>query len=94
MTAQCVVLRDAFGGLELGRLLSSSLRIGVASAALAGVAYLVWAVLDDALGGGLGAQIFEMATALGAGLVVYVGLLAALRVPELEQIRRLVSRRG
>jgi putative peptidoglycan lipid II flippase len=94
VTAQCVVLRDAFGGLELGRLLSSSLRIGVASAALAGVAYLVWAVLDDALGRGLGAQIFEMAAALGAGLVVYVGVLAALRVPELEQIRRLVSRRG
>jgi putative peptidoglycan lipid II flippase len=94
VTAQCVVLRDALGGLELGRLLSSSLRIGVASAALAGVAYLTWTVLDDALGRGLAAQIFEMAAALGAGLVVYVGVVAALRVPELEQIRRLVTRRG
>jgi putative peptidoglycan lipid II flippase len=94
VTAQCVVLRNALGGLELGRLLSSSLRIGVASAALAGVAYLTWEVLDDVLGRGLGAQIFEMAAALGAGLVVYVGALAALRVPELEQIRRLVTRRG
>jgi putative peptidoglycan lipid II flippase len=89
-----VVLRDALGGLELGRLLSSSLRIGVASAALAGVAYLTWTALDGALGRGLAAQIFEMAAALGAGLVVYVGVVAALRVPELEQIRRLVTRRG
>ena len=94
VTAQCVVLRDALGGLELGRLASSWLRIGVASAVLAGVSYLVWTLLDDALGRGLGAQIFEMAAALGAGLVVYVGVLAALRVPELEQIRRLVTRRG
>jgi putative peptidoglycan lipid II flippase len=94
VTAQCVVLRDALGGLELGRLLSSSLRIGVASAALAGVAYFTWTALDDALGRGLAAQIFEMAAALGAGLVVYVGVVAALRVPELEQIRRLVTRRG
>src|SRR5918994_5064770 len=94
VTAQCVILRDVLGGLELGRLIDSSMRIGAASAALAGVAYLTWTVLDDALGRGLAAQIFEMAAALGAGLAVYVGVVAALRVPELEQIRRLVTRRG
>jgi hypothetical protein len=32
--------------------------------------------------------------ALGAGLGVYVAALAALRVPELEQIARLVRRRS
>ena len=35
VAAQCVILRRELGGLELGRLLFSTLRIGVASAALA-----------------------------------------------------------
>jgi putative peptidoglycan lipid II flippase len=94
VTAQCAVLRGALGGLELRRLASSSLRIGIASAALAGVAYGVWALLDDALGRSTGAQIVEMAAALSAGLAVYVAALAAFRVPELEQIRRLIRRRS
>ena len=94
VVAQSVILRDALDGLELRRLASSSSRIALASAALALTAYLVWSGLDDALGRALGAQIVEMAAALGAGLVVYVGALAALRVPELEQILRLVRRRG
>jgi putative peptidoglycan lipid II flippase len=94
VVAQCVVLREALGGLELGRLASSSVRIGVASAALALTSYLVWSGLDEALGRSLGAQIVEMSVALGAGLAVYVAALAALRVPELEQIRRLITRRS
>ena len=94
VVAQCIVLRDALGGIELGRLLSSSVRIGIGSALLAGVSYGVWSLLDEALGRSIGAQIVEMAAALGAGLAVYVGALAALRVPELEQITRLVRRRS
>jgi putative peptidoglycan lipid II flippase len=94
VAAQCVVLRDALGGIELGRLLSSSARIAIASAFLAGVSFGVWSLLDDALGRSIGAQIVEMAAALGAGLAVYVAALAALRVPELEQIARLVRRRS
>src|SRR5918994_5395203 len=92
--AQSVILRGALDGLELGRLASSPSRMALASAALALTSYLVWSGLDDALGRAVGAQIVEMAAALGAGLVVYVGALAALRVPELEQILRLVRRRG
>jgi putative peptidoglycan lipid II flippase len=92
--AQAVILRAVLGGIELGRLASSTARIALASAALALVSYLVWSGLDDALGRALGAQIVEMATALGAGLVVYVAVLVALRVPELDQIRRLVRRGG
>jgi putative peptidoglycan lipid II flippase len=92
--AQAVILRAVLGGIELRRLASSTARIALASAALALVSYLVWSGLDDALGRALGAQIVEMATALGAGLVVYVAVIAALRVPELDQIRRLVRRGG
>jgi putative peptidoglycan lipid II flippase len=94
VVAQSVILRDTLDGLELGRLASSASRMALASAALALTAYLVWSGLDDALGRALGAQIVEIAAALGAGLVVYVSALAALRVPELEQIVRLVRRRG
>jgi putative peptidoglycan lipid II flippase len=94
VVAQSVILRGALDGLELRRLASSASRMALASAALALTSYLVWSGLDDALGRAVGAQIVEMAAALGAGLVVYVGALAAMRVPELEQIRRLVLRRG
>jgi putative peptidoglycan lipid II flippase len=94
VVAQSVILRGALDGLELRRLASSASRMALASAALALTSYLVWSGLDDALGRAVGAQIVEMAAALGAGLVVYVGALAAMRVPELEQIRRLVRRRG
>jgi len=93
--AQCVVLRDTLGGLELGKLVSSCSRIALASAALAGTAYFVWSTLDDALGRSLAAQIASMTWGLSSGLVVYAVALTALGVPELEQIRRLMrGRRG
>jgi putative peptidoglycan lipid II flippase len=91
--AQGVVLRDAIGGLELARLISSSVRIAAAAAALAGVAYGVWWALDDVLGQGLGGQIVSVGAALTAGTVVYAAVLFVLRVPEAEQIRRLVRDR-
>jgi putative peptidoglycan lipid II flippase len=94
VAAQCVILRRELGGLELGRLLFSTLRIGVASAALAGVALGIWTVLDEELGRSLGAQIASLGTALTAGLVIYLALARALRVPELDQITRLIRRRG
>jgi putative peptidoglycan lipid II flippase len=94
VAAQCVILRRELGGLELGRLLFSTLRIGIASAALAGVALGIWTVLDEELGRSLGAQIASLGTALTAGLVIYLALARALRVPELDQITRLVRRRG
>jgi putative peptidoglycan lipid II flippase len=95
VVAQGVVLRGVIGGLELPRLISSSVRISVAAAALAGVAYGVWFVLDEALGEGLGGQIVSIGAGLIAGAAVYAAVLIALRVPEAEQIRRLVrDRRG
>jgi putative peptidoglycan lipid II flippase len=91
--AQCVVLRRELGGLELGRLADSGLRIGVGAAALAGVSYLVWELLDSALGRSLGAQAISLSTGLAAGAAVYLAVVRALRVPELEQILRLLRRR-
>ena len=48
VVVQCVILRRELGGLELGRLALSTVRIAIASAALAAVSYAVWDVLDSA----------------------------------------------
>jgi putative peptidoglycan lipid II flippase len=94
VAAQCVVLRGQLGGLELRRLLDSGIRIALASAALAAVSFAVWDVLDHALGRSLGGQTVSLMSALGAGGLVYLAVVRILRVPELEQIMRLLRRRS
>jgi putative peptidoglycan lipid II flippase len=93
VVAQAVILRREFGGLELGRLFSTASRIAIASAALAGVGWLVWDLLDETLGRGLLGQIVSLGVGLAAGGVVYVAAAKLLRVAELEQITRLLRRR-
>jgi putative peptidoglycan lipid II flippase len=92
--AQAVILRREFGGLELTRLFSTAFRITAASAALAGVSWLVWDLLDAALGRGLFAQIISLGTGLAIGLAVYLAAAKALRIAELEQMTRLLKRRS
>ena len=93
VVAQCVILRRLLGGLELTRLAKATAQIVVASVALAAVSYGIWSVLDDALGRGLGGQVVSLGAALGAGGLVYLGIARLLRIPELEQITRLLPRR-
>jgi putative peptidoglycan lipid II flippase len=93
VVAQALILRRKFGGLEFGRLFSTAARITLAAAALAGVSWLVWDLLDAALGRGLLAQIVSLGVALAAGGAVYAGAAKLLRVAELEQITRLLRRR-
>src|SRR6476661_3440701 len=83
VVAQAVILRREFGGLELRRLFSTAIRITVASVALAGVGWLVWDVLDQALGRGLVGQIVSLGTGLAAGGIVYVAVAKLLQVAEL-----------
>jgi putative peptidoglycan lipid II flippase len=90
---QAEILRRILGGLELGHLFDTGLRITLAAAALAAVSFGVWAVLDGALGRGLGGQLVSLGTALGVGGFVYVGVARLLRVEELDQVLRLVRRR-
>lgn len=94
VVAQAVILRREFNGLELRRLLSTGIRITIAAAALAGVGWVVWDVLDRALGRGLAGQIVSLGSGLAAGLVVYVAVAKLLRIAELEQMSRLLLRRG
>jgi putative peptidoglycan lipid II flippase len=92
VVAQAIILRREFGGLEMGRLLSTALRISIASAALAGTSYLVWKGLDGVVGRGLAGQIVSLGGGLLVGFGVYLGIARALRIAELEQIMRLLRR--
>jgi len=92
VVAEVVILRRQLDGLELTRLLATAARVVVAAALLAGVSYLVWYGLDDALGRSTIAQIVSLGVALAAGFATYVGAVLALRVPEASQITRLVRR--
>jgi putative peptidoglycan lipid II flippase len=92
VVAEAAVLRGPLGRLELGRLVWTAGRILLASAILAGVSYLVWDLLDEALGRGLGGQIASLGLALLAGAVAYAAAILALRVPEGRQVLRVVRR--
>ncbi len=91
---QAYFLRRELGGrVEGAETLRAVARMLVASLALAVVAYLLWRVLDDALGRSLAAQVVSVGGALVAGIAVYCAAVLALRVPEARQIRELVTAR-
>lgn len=92
VVAQGVILRRLLHGLELGRLLSAAVRITIAAAGLAAIGWIVWDVLDQALGRGLLGQIVSLGVGLGAGGVVYVAIAKLFQVAELEQMSRLLRR--
>jgi putative peptidoglycan lipid II flippase len=92
--AQAVFLRREFGGLEIRRLLLTSAQITIASAALAGASWVVWDLLDQALGRGLAGQIVSLGGGLALGGLAYLAVARLLRIAELDQIMRLVLRRG
>jgi putative peptidoglycan lipid II flippase len=94
MAAQVVILRRELGGLELNRLLAAFVRILIASAVLAGVSYLIWDLLDAELGSDLLGQIISLGVGLTVGGAAYLLAARLLRMPELEQIMRLVRRRA
>jgi putative peptidoglycan lipid II flippase len=94
VVAQGVILRRLLHGLELGRLISAAIRITIAAAGLAAIGWIVWDVLDQALGRGLLGQIVSLGVGLGAGGIVYVAIAKLLQVAELEQMSRLLLRRG
>jgi putative peptidoglycan lipid II flippase len=93
VSAQAIVLRHEFGGLELRRLTQTTIKITIAAAALAAVSFGVWDVLDNALGRGLTGQIVSLGAGLGLGGLTYLAAAKLLRIAELEQIMRLLRRR-
>jgi putative peptidoglycan lipid II flippase len=92
VVAQAVILRRQLHGLDLPRLIDTALRVVAAAALLAGVSYLIWYGLDDALGRSVIAQVISLGVALAAGFATYFAAVLALRVPEANQIVRLLRR--
>jgi putative peptidoglycan lipid II flippase len=92
VVAQAIVLRRKFGGLELRTLFVTAAKITLAAAALAGVSYGVWDLLDSLLGRGLFGQIVSLGVGLGLGGLTYLAAAKLMRIAELEQIMRLLRR--
>jgi putative peptidoglycan lipid II flippase len=92
--AQAHRLSRVLSGLELGRTAAALLGILAASALLGIVAWTTWALLDDLLGRSLLAQIVSVGSACLLGIAVYARALLWLRLPEADDIRRLVLRRA
>jgi len=90
---QMAVLRRNLGGIEGRATLSAVARMLVAGAALAGVGWAVWHVLDQALGRSLAGQIVSLGSGVLAGVIVYAAGVLLLKVPEAGQIQRLVAGR-
>ena len=93
--AQAFFLRRHLGGSIEGRQTAiAAVKILVASAALAAVAWGVWAGLDSLVGdSGALARIVAVVPAVAAGSAVYVVAVQLMRVPEAAQIRRFVTAR-
>jgi putative peptidoglycan lipid II flippase len=72
--------------IDVGELTSSVVRVVLASAVLAAVAYAVWRGLDEALGTSLPAQIVSLAAALAASTAAYLLSCRLLGVRELEAL--------
>jgi putative peptidoglycan lipid II flippase len=64
-----------------------------AGALLAGASYGVWSALDQALGRSLIAQIVSLGAGIAVGIAVYAAAVAAMRLDEVAQIRRLLAGR-
>jgi putative peptidoglycan lipid II flippase len=90
---QAAFLRHRTGGLELPRTIDATLKILVASAIVAVVAYGTWYGLDQALGRSLLAQLISVGGAITLGSAVYAAAVLAMRVPEARQIVDLFAQR-
>ena len=87
-----LLMRRRLGRINFGEIADSVLRIVVASAVLAGVAYGTWSGLDHALGGSFAGQLGSVVIALGVGTVVYLLACRALKVRELGALLALLRR--
>jgi putative peptidoglycan lipid II flippase len=90
--ALLVVLRRRIARVGGAEIASTTTRVVLASAAVAGVSWIVWKPLDSALGRSFPAQAVSLGIALGAAVGVYLVACRLLRVRELETLLSLRSR--
>jgi peptidoglycan biosynthesis protein MviN/MurJ (putative lipid II flippase) len=91
MVGVYVAVLHAQVGLDWKKLLGHALKVGLAALVAGLVASLVTAALPYSRGA-LNAFL-HLVVAGGLGLIVYLGLCAVLRVPELETIRKRILKR-
>ena len=87
-----VLLRRRLGGVDGGAVAATTLKVVVASAVVAAVAWTVWRPLDSALGRSFGAQLVSLGFALAAAVLTYVGCCKLLQVRELGAVLSLRTR--
>jgi putative peptidoglycan lipid II flippase len=92
--AQAWYLRPDLGGVEGGRIASALARMLLAAGALAGVAYLTWWALDEAIGRAIWSQVIAVGAAILTGTIAYAAGVWLLRVEEARQIVRLIPGRN
>ncbi len=90
---QMYVLRRDLGSIEGRATRRGRRQMLAAGAALAGSSWLVWHLLDSALGRSLSAQIISLGAGIAVGIAVYAAGVVVLKVPEAGQISRLIKRR-
>lgn len=87
-------LRIGFNGrIEGAQTTMITARVTVASALLAGVAWVVWKLLDSLLGTSLPAEILSVGAAAAAGLYVYVRAVLIMHIPEAHEVNQLIRAR-
>jgi putative peptidoglycan lipid II flippase len=91
---QAVVLRRDLGGIDGHQTMRTVARISLASVAMGFTSYFVWWLFDAGLGRSLIAQIISLGLGIGAGILVYVGGVLQMNVPEAHQIKRLLPGRA
>ena len=91
--AQAILLRRELGGIDAARTLGAAVRITVASAVLAGVAWLVWAGVDSVVGRSLVGQILSVGSAIAISGAVYLAIVHALGVDEVRRAEAVIRRR-
>jgi len=90
--ALIVLLRRRLGRIDGAAIASTTIRVAVASAVVAGAAWTVWRPLDSLLGRSFGGQVVSLGTALTAAIGIYVVCCKLLQVRELEALLSLRAR--
>ncbi len=92
--AMILLMRRRLGGIDGRRILASLWRVVAAGLLTAGTAWLVAEGFERWLGtASLGAQAIQVLSAVAAGLVVFIASAAALRIEEVDMVRRQVTAR-
>jgi putative peptidoglycan lipid II flippase len=89
-----VVMRRRLGGIDGRRIVASLWRVLAAGLLTAATAWVVAEGFERWLGtASLGAQAAQVCSAVAAGLLVFVASAAALRIEEVDMVRRQMSAR-